>query len=37
MSKLTIDKNNISSADAQEILRLANIIYFRQKFYEKPS
>ena len=37
MSKLTIDKNNISSADAQEILRLANIIYFRQKVYEKTS
>jgi cephalosporin hydroxylase len=35
MSKLVIDKNNISTSDAQEILRLANIIYFRQKAYEK--
>lgn len=35
MSKLVIDKNNISASDAQEILRLANIIYFRQQPYEK--
>jgi len=35
MSKLVIDKNNISSSDAHEILRLANIIYFRQQAYEK--
>jgi len=35
MSKLVIDKNNISASDAHEILRLANIIYFRQQVYEK--
>jgi len=35
MSKLVIDKNNISASDAQEILRLANIIYFKQQAYEK--
>ncbi|MBX2846957.1 MAG: cephalosporin hydroxylase family protein [Acidiferrobacterales bacterium] len=37
MSKFTIDRNNISAADAQEIFRLANIIYFRQKVYEKTT
>ena len=35
MTKLVIDKNNISASDAQEIIRLANIIYFRQQAYEK--
>jgi len=35
MSKLVIDKNNISAKDAEEIIRLANIIYFRQRVYEK--
>jgi len=35
MSKLVIDRNNISASDADEILRLANIIYFRQQAYEK--
>lgn len=35
MSKLVIDKNNISASDSKEILRLANIIYFRQQAYEK--
>lgn len=35
MSKLIIDKNNISASDAQEILRLANIIYFREQAYER--
>ena len=37
MSQFTIDRNNISAKDAQEILRLANIIYFRQKAYESTS
>jgi cephalosporin hydroxylase len=37
MSKLVIDKNNISASDAHEILRLANIIYFRQGVYEKTN
>lgn len=35
MSKLIIDKNNITLTDAHEIMRLANILYFRQKSYEK--
>ncbi len=35
MNKLVIDRNNISASDADEILRLANIIYFRRQAYEK--
>lgn len=37
MSKLVIDTNNISASDAHEIVRLANIIYFRQQVYEKTN
>ncbi len=37
MSKLIIDTDNISDADADEILRLANIIYFQSKAYERTN
>ena len=35
MSTLTIDTDNISNDQADEILRLANIIYFRKQAYER--
>ena len=35
MPKITIDTDNISNADAQEILRLANVLYFRSGVFER--
>jgi len=37
MSKLVIDTDNLSDADADEVLRLANIIYFKKKAYERTN
>ncbi len=37
MNKLVIDRDNITLEDAREMVRLVNILYFRQKTYEKTN